>query len=88
MNNSVRGLMEETSAITRKYSKVLFVNIITYKFKKKNKTYSKLKSLWSKLLFLKRSNQIQKIELLLIRRLSCTIFPYLESPKDGQLVGL
>jgi hypothetical protein len=44
MNNSARGLMEETSAITRKYSKVLFVNIITYKFFKKTRPTQNLKA--------------------------------------------
>jgi hypothetical protein len=31
MSNDAIGLMEETSAITREYSKVLSMNIITYK---------------------------------------------------------
>jgi hypothetical protein len=31
MSNDAIGLMEETSVITREYSKVLSMNIITYK---------------------------------------------------------
>jgi hypothetical protein len=31
MRNGAKGLMEETSAITREYSKVLSMNNITYK---------------------------------------------------------